>query len=182
MEDASKQVARKRVAILAVLALVWVAAITARLVQLQVVEHDQHAAYARSQQTRTVNLVAPRGAIYDRDGNALAVSLEHESIAINPLRIPGAVGADGAARQLATALALDPKQLQAKIAAYRENRRGFLWIRRWASPQELRAVKALKADWVEYYRESKRHYPKQELASHVLGSVGVDGNGLFGIE
>ncbi len=182
MADASKQIARKRIAILVVLALAWVVGIGARLVQLQVVEYDQHAAYARSQQTRKVNLVAPRGAIYDRDGNALAVSLEHESIAINPMRIPDVVGASGAALQLASTLGLDKDQLQKKIQRYRDNKWGFLWIRRWANPAELKAVKSLRSDWVEFYRESKRHYPKQELACHVLGSVGVDGNGLFGVE
>ncbi|MCW5966581.1 MAG: hypothetical protein KIT83_21260, partial [Bryobacterales bacterium] len=182
MKDASQHLARKRVAILFVIVVVWVAAIVARLVQLQVVQYEEHAAYARSQQTRRVKLVAPRGAVYDRAGNPLAVSLEHESIAINPMRIPKAVGAAGAAEMLAGALGLNRKTLEQKIERYQGNRRGFLWIRRWASPADLSAVRKLNADWVEYYKESKRHYPKRELASHVLGSVGVDGDGLFGLE
>lgn len=182
VRDASQHLARKRVAILLAIVLVWVTAIVARLVQLQVVQFEEHAAYARSQQTRRVKLVAPRGAIYDRAGNPLAVSLEHESIAINPMRIPNVVGAAGAAELLAGALGVNRAILEQKIKRYQDNRRGFLWIRRWASPADLTAVRKLNADWIEYYKESKRHYPKRELASHVLGSVGIDGDGLFGIE
>lgn len=179
VRDTSHDVARKRIALLSLIVLVWVLAIAARLGNLQVVRHEELASYARSQQTRRSHLLAPRGAIYDRQGNPLAVSLEYQSIAINPMRvpIPGL-----AAAQLAKAFGLDQQKLEEKILHYQNNRWGFLWIRRWASPDDLRAAKALRADWIEYYRESKRHYPKHELASHVLGSVGVDGSGLFGLE
>ena len=93
MRNTSHHLARKRLALLCLIAVGWVGAIVARLVQLQVVEHEEHAAYARSQQQRQVKLVAPRGAIYERNGNPLALSLEHESIAINPMRVPDAAEA-----------------------------------------------------------------------------------------
>lgn len=179
MRDASQKIARKRLAFLCLVLVVWAGAIVARLVQLQVVQHEMFANYARSQQTRKINLLGPRGMIVDRTGNPLAVSLEHESIAINPMRVPDA---RVAAKALARTFGFSPEVIEKKILRYQENRWGFLWIRRWASPEELEAARALGVDWMEYYKESKRHYPKQELASHVLGSVGVDGSGLFGLE
>lgn len=180
-----KQVARKRVGILAALLALWVCGIVGRLVQLQLVEHEQYARYAASQQTQKVKLLAPRGAIYDRNGNPLALSLEQDSIAINPMRVPDPAEA---ARLLAPIFHLDVKALQKKIARYKEQRWGFLWIRRWSTPEESAAARALRkdkeirADWIEFYKEHKRYYPKHELASHVLGSVGVEESGLFGIE
>lgn len=179
MRDSSKIVARKRVAILAAILALWVCFIIGRLVQLQLVESENYAAYAESQQNHNVKLLAARGAIYDRNGNPLALSLEHDSIAINPLRVPDAAKA---ARALAGVFHLDRQKLEAKIARYQEKRWGFLWIRRWSTPEESKAAHALKADWIEFYKEHKRYYPKGALASHVLGSVGVEESGLFGIE
>ncbi len=180
-----KAVARKRVGILAIFLVLWVLGIVIRLVQLQLVQSEQYARYAASQQTQTVKLLAPRGAIYDRNGNPLALSLEQDSIAINPLRAPDPAEA---ARLLAPIFHLDAKALEAKIARYKNERWGFLWIRRWSTAEEsaaahaLRSDKKLRADWIEFYKEHKRYYPKHELASHVLGSVGVEESGLFGIE
>lgn len=180
-----KQVARKRVGVLAILLVLWACAIVGRLVQLQVVQNEKYARYAASQQTQKVKLLAPRGAIYDRNGNPLALSLEQDSIAINPMRVPDPAEA---ARLLAPIFHLNEKDLAAKIARYKEQRWGFLWIRRWSTAEEsaaahaLRKDKEIRADWIEFYKEHKRYYPKHELASHVLGSVGVEESGLFGIE
>jgi len=173
-------VAKNRVALLCLFLAVWVVVIAGRLVQLQVLKSGDYQAYADSQQTRQETLIAPRGAIYDREGNPLAVSLEHESIAINPMRVGDPAVA---AKLLSGVFGYDQAALEEKIRLYKENRYGFLWIRRWATPSELKATRAFRGvDWIEYYPESKRHYPKKELASHILGSVGVDGTGLFGME
>ncbi|MCL4781915.1 MAG: PASTA domain-containing protein [Bryobacterales bacterium] len=180
-----KETARKRVGILAILLGVWVCAIIGRLVQVQLVRHEEYARYAASQQTQKVKLLAPRGAIYDRNGNPLALSLEQDSIAINPMRVPNPAEA---ARLLAGIFHLDERALAEKIARYKEQHWGFLWVRRWSTDEESKAAHALRkdkqvrADWIEFYKEHKRYYPKHELASHVLGSVGVEESGLFGIE
>lgn len=182
MRNASQQldVARTRVALLSLFLGVWVVIIGGRLVQLQVLKHESYTAYAESQQTRRVAMLAPRGAIYDRGYNQLALSLEHESIAMNPMRVPDP---ELAAKQLSETFGFDAATIQRKIERYRENRWGFLWLRRWASAAEVAAAKKIKgADWLEYIKEHKRYYPKRELASHVLGSVGSEGNGQFGLE
>lgn len=185
VRDPKSQIARKRVSYLVLVLGVWAIAIVGRLVQLQLLQSDRYALYAESQQTQKVKLLAPRGAIYDRNGSPLALSLEHDSIAINPMRVPDPAAA---ARELAAIFPIDESQLRAKIELYKKNRGGFLWIRRWATAEEASAARAIRfrkenpCDWIEFYKEHKRYYPKGHLASHVLGSVGVEESGLFGIE
>lgn len=183
--DSKTQIARKRAGILVLVLAIWALAILARLVQLQVLESDEYALYAQSQQTQTVKLLAPRGTIYDRNGSPLALSLEHDSIAINPMRVPDPAAA---AKELVRIFPLNEAKLRRKIESFKAQRGGFLWIRRWATPEESKAARALRfrrkapADWIEFYKEHKRYYPKGHLASHVLGSVGLEESGLFGIE
>ncbi len=180
-----QQTAQRRLAVLACILAIWVCAIVGRLVQVQITHHQKYSDYASSQQNATMKLLAPRGTIYDRNGKALALSLEQDSIAINPMRLEDPAQA---ASLLAPIFHLDREALEAKIKLYKDNKWGFLWIRRWSTQEESEAARKLrydkkyKADWIEFYKEHKRYYPKHELASQVLGSVGVEESGLFGIE
>ncbi len=58
----------------------------------------------------------------------------------------------------------------------------FAYLARQVSPDEARRVKALDLPGLLFYKESRRYYPKKELAAHVLGYVGVDNVGLAGLE
>ena len=69
------QRSRNRVRVLARFGFVWAALIAARLVQLQIVNHDKFAAAAATQQTREVEVKLPRGMILDAHGVPLAMSL-----------------------------------------------------------------------------------------------------------
>src|SRR5260370_7341909 len=80
--------ATKRVYWLARLTFVWAAVIVARLVQLQIVKHDEFQRLALQQQEKVVEVQAPRGAILDRWNQRLAMSLPVESVCVNPLRVP----------------------------------------------------------------------------------------------
>ena len=72
--------ATKRVHVLVRVAFVWAALIVARLIQLQVIQHPKFAEMAREQQQRVEEIKAPRGAILDRYGQRLAMSLPAESV------------------------------------------------------------------------------------------------------
>ncbi len=80
--------ATKRVHVLVRVAFVWAALIFARLIQLQVVQHPKFAEMAREQQQKVEEIKAPRGAILDRYGQRLAMSLPAESVVVDPLRVP----------------------------------------------------------------------------------------------
>ena len=58
----------------------------------------------------------------------------------------------------------------------------FTYVRRRISADQKRRVEALELDGVGFVKESRRFYPKKELAAHLLGYVGVDNTGLDGLE
>src|SRR5439155_15313540 len=60
--------------------------------------------------------------------------------------------------------------------------RNFTFVRRQISPEASKQVTALNLDGIGFIKESRRYYPNDELAAHLLGYVGIDGNGLSGLE
>ena len=117
----------KRVIWLARIALIWAILILGRLFQLQILHHDDFLRQAQSQQEKLVEIQAPRGAILDRSGQKLALSLPVDSVCINPLRIKDlSVASD----ILGRILALDQAALLTKMKEAAASRRGFLWVKR----------------------------------------------------
>ncbi|MBI4886012.1 MAG: transpeptidase family protein [Acidobacteria bacterium] len=169
----------RRAAVCAAALVAWSAAIEARLVYLQVVRHADLAARAERQQLRTVETAANRGDILDRNGRVLAYSVDADSIYVVPTEIGSA---DEAASALCAALDRCGSRERQALADRIRRGRAFAYVRRQASPEEARRVAALKLDGVGFMKESRRFYPNKELASHVLGYVGLDNKGLQGIE
>src|SRR5713226_3291852 len=98
----------RRVHWLARLAFAWAFVIVLRLIQLQVVQHAAYQRLALQQQQQVVELQAPRGAILDRWGQRLAMSLPAESVCVDPLKISDK---EMAANILAAILNLDAQEL-----------------------------------------------------------------------
>ncbi len=171
--------ATRRVYMLVRVAFVWAALIAARLIQLQVVQHSQFAQLARDQQQKMEEIKAPRGAILDRYGQRLAMSLPAESVCVDPLRVPdAAIAAD----ILANVLNLDPADLLEKLKSAAQSRRGFLWVKRKITRQEAKRLRDLNLEWIEFRTESQRYYPNRSLAAHVIGSVDFQEDGNGGVE
>lgn len=171
--------ATRRVHILVRIAFLWAALIVARLLQLQVVQHAKYSEMARDQQQKIEEIKAPRGAILDRYGERLAMSLPAESVVVDPLRIPDlSVAAD----VLSRILSLDGHELLVKMRAAVEDDRGFLWVKRKITREEAQRLRALNLDWIEFRTESQRFYPNKSLAAHVIGSVDFAEQGNGGIE
>jgi cell division protein FtsI (penicillin-binding protein 3) len=171
--------ATKRVHVLVRVAFVWAALIAARLIQLQVIQHPKYAELAREQQQKTEEIKAPRGAILDRYGQRLAMSLPVESVVVDPLRVPDV---SLAADVLSKILKLDHSDLLAKLKASVEDGRGFLWVKRKITREEANRLRKLDLEWIEFRTESQRYYPNRWLAAHVVGSVDFEENGNGGIE
>jgi cell division protein FtsI/penicillin-binding protein 2 len=153
----------------------WTTLVVARLIQLQVVEHEDFLRQARRQQEQTVEISPVRGVIYDRNHRPLAMSVEVESVFAVPVEIPDA---KSTARLLGKVLHLDPNELSKKL----DGDRSFTWVKRKVSALEAARVRQLNLKGVHFQKEPERFYPKRELAAHVLGHVGVDDQGLAGIE
>lgn len=169
----------RRLTWLAAIVLLWGGAVFCKLIVLQVVEHADYAKKARSRQEKVVELAATRGAILDRTGHPLALSVPTESVSVNPLKVPALdVDSDLLARQLH----LDPAELYSRMKLAFENRRGYLVVKRDITEQEADDLRGLHLDWIHIERGSERHYPKGALAAHVLGSVDFEEKGNAGVE
>lgn len=171
--------AARRLTWLAVVLALWALVILVRIVKLQVIAHGRYAAIAEKQQRRMVSLPAARGSLYDRNGLPLAMSAPVDSVFVNPLQLKDL---QVAADILAPILSLDRVALLAKMEAALEDRRGFLWIKRRISRSEADRLRSLHFEWIEFQTENQRHYPKGQLASHVIGAVDFEEKGNAGIE
>ena len=165
---------RRRFRIFVLVALAWFSTVSARLLDLQVFRFGDLTRKAIRQQEATVDIIAKRGAIFDRHGHELALSTPAQSIGVFSDR-----AADKAvlARLLAEAVAVDEAELFGRL-----QRGGFQWVKRLASLAETERARALNVDILHFETESRRFYPHGSVAAHVLGTVGLDHNGQAGLE
>lgn len=170
---------KRRSVVAAALLGLWVAGIEGRLVYLQVFRHADLMARAARQQSRTLATPAKRGDILDRRGQLLATTVDVDSIYAVPSEI---TNDEEAVAKLCDAVGDCSAREREALTDRLKNQRNFAYVRRQVSPDEARRVAALSLDGVGFIKESRRFYPNKELAAHLLGYVGVDGNGLEGIE
>jgi len=146
-----------------------------RAVGLAVFRGSALAALAARQHRQRIELMPHRGPIVDRNGVALALSVDVPSVYVRPREF---AGQEERLPALAEALGLSVRTVRAKLATDQP----FVWLKRQASPREALAVERLELRGVASATESRRFYPQHSLAAHVLGFVGVDSQGLEGIE
>lgn len=167
--------AKKRLFILGGLLFFWAAVVCLRLVQLQIFKYGEYVAKAARQQQRTITVDPPRGVIFDRNGHPLAMSVSVDSIFAVPSEIPDQVST---AHLLGKILGADSGEILDHLKASKS----FAWVARKVDQDKSDRVRALNLRGVYFQKESKRYYPKRELAAQVLGYVGMDGSGLAGTE
>lgn len=167
-----------RLYVVAVLGTVWALAIVAQLFHLQVVRHKLLLKEAQHQSDRTITVKARRGTIVDRNERPFAISVDAPSIYADPsaIRDPKEV-----ARLLGRALGYSAAEQKELLALIRQDR-SFVWIKRQVDPAIARAVRELRLEGVGFETESRRYYPKRNLLSPVLGYVGLDSQGMAGLE
>lgn len=147
------------------------AIVCGRLIQLGMVVQDT-SIEGRSQ----AEISASRPAILDRNGLEMAVDIRVPSLFAEPRRI---IDVDDAVEKLRTVLPdLDAKWLRTKLSGDK----GFVWIKRDLTPELEDRIYELGIPGLDFLTESKRFYPGGPEASHILGSVNVDNQGIGGIE
>jgi len=166
---------RRLIAILTAVAVVFLV-LAARVADVQTRSRGYFRALGESQRQRTVTLAAERGAIFDRNGYDLALSLDRQTIWADPrvIRQP----AEYAAR-IAPIVGVDELALRTKLS---QPDTAFTYVARKVEPDVATAVRRLGLPGIGFVPESKRYYPAGELAAPVLGFVGVDNEGLSGLE
>jgi cell division protein FtsI/penicillin-binding protein 2 len=166
---------KTRLKVVSAFIFLFVAALVFRLVSLQIIQHETLLAKSEKQYVGTVETQFGRGVIYDRNLNELAQNIEVESVYATPSEIQGR---KTTARVLATALGLDQDQVYKKISSKKD----FVWIQRKSGLDGIVKLKQAGLSGIGFLPEQKRFYPKRELAANVLGFVGIDNQGLAGIE
>jgi cell division protein FtsI (penicillin-binding protein 3) len=170
---------KRRVGVTAGLLAVWAVVIEGRLFYLQVVDRADLVKRAERQQMQTIPLAAKRGDIVDRRGRVLATSVDADTI----YAVPSAIGDEASVvAKLCEALGDCSKSDRQDLTERLKRQRNFAYVRRQVNPDEAQRVKALNLDGIASQKESRRYYPNNELAAHLLGFVGLDNKGLGGIE
>jgi cell division protein FtsI (penicillin-binding protein 3) len=166
---------KHRLYVLAGALVFWCCVICLRLVYLQVFRYGMFEQRAQHQQQRTEEVSAPRGIIFDRNGQELAMSINVDSVFAVPSEMPKPASTISL---IARITKQDPRELLAKCEASKS----FCWLARKPDPEISARIRSLNLRGVYFQKESKRYYPKNELAAQVLGYVGMDDTGLSGVE
>lgn len=153
-------------------------AMATRLVMLQVVDARAYAQLAADQRQTVIEFAARRGAIFDREGEPLAISVPLQTIFADPSLVedPAAEAAE-----LAPVLGMDAGEVEAKLRGSVPGDR-HEYIARQVEPKIAKKIKSLQLPGIFMESEPKRYYPGGRLASHVLGFANIDGEGLEGVE
>ncbi len=146
-----------------------------KLYILQIMEHENLLEKSEGQIKRIFYHRSDRGAIYDRNLRELAVNIKVDSVYANPKKIKNLTDT---ARTLSSILNIDRRELLSRL----RKGKGFAWVKRKIIPEESVKVKEAGIKGIGFLRENKRFYPKRELAASVVGFVGMDNNGLAGLE
>ena len=149
--------------------------VLARAIDLAVLRGPALARMAELQHRQRIALVPPRGTMVDRNGEVLALSLEVPSIYVRPHEF---AGQEARLPALAGALHVPTRDLRKRLTGGQP----FVWLHRQTLPREAAAVERLGLRGVYIVAEGRRFYPHNALAAHVLGFVGVDSQGLEGLE
>jgi cell division protein FtsI (penicillin-binding protein 3) len=162
--------------------LFWACAIAFRLFMLQVVHHKEYVERAEKQQLRTFEVAPRRGVLYDRNLHELAMTVQVDSIYADPSEIDDK---KAAAHTLAAIVHTDPEDQrtsESEIAARLSSGHNFAWIARRVNADVSTRVHTLNMKGIYFQKEFQRFYPDNQIAAQVLGYVGVDDNGLGGLE
>src|SRR5215208_1223473 len=131
---------------------------------------------AQSQQTETVPVPGLRGSILDRKGRELAVSEDAVDVVATPYQVKDP---QRVAHRLAPILHVSRKDI---LQALRGGSSGFAYLAREVDLSAAGKIRKLGLPGITTVPASRRIYPEGQLAGQVIGTVGVDGQGLSGLE
>ncbi len=180
----NRQMLRRTLFLMAVCGIAAFLMLLLRLYKLQIVEHEYYEKLAISQQLREAPTAAVRGKIYDTNMNILAVSASVDNVYLSPAEIE-MYGEDREliARGLSEILGLDYEDIYEKSG---QSGSWYVTVKRKIELEDAEKIRKFKSEnklrGIRLETDSKRYYPNSSLACHLIGFVGMDNNGLEGIE
>ncbi|MEA2348010.1 MAG: hypothetical protein QOG62_1797 [Thermoleophilaceae bacterium] len=166
----------RRIGLLFAIFLSLLVVAAARATWLGTVRAADLKARAVSQHEEDLTVPARRGTITDRNGKELAVSDDATTVFANPFLLDDPVGT---AAKIAPLIHRPLAQVQAELS---DPQTGFVYLARAIDPNIGAEIDDLDIEGIGTEVEPRRQYPQGDLASQLLGAVGVDGYGLAGIE
>ncbi len=174
---------RKRIVWMLIVTLFLMGGLILRVIYLQIFMAGWLKRSAEEQRLRSVPVQARRGAIYDRLGNEMAISIDSDSV----YAIPSEIGKDRETLERTSAILADVLEMdQAKIEGLIAKGASFVWIKRKVTYSQIvklrEAIKRYRLHGIEITQKAQRFYPQTFLAAQVLGIAGIDNQGLEGLE
>ncbi len=149
--------------------------ILGRLYMLQVGGHARWHSMASRQYSHQDTLQPERGRILDRHGRVLATSVAAPSVYAVPREVKEP-------EQMAAALTMVLNTPDATLRRRLASQASFVWLARQVSPNTATQLRERRLPGIDFLTEMRRYYPKHHLAGQLLGFVGIDGQGLGGVE
>ncbi len=182
---AKTRIEKKRFAFIIGLFFAWMVIILINLVKLQIINYSKYAERVKKQSTRVFNTTPKRGTIYDVNGDILAISVNSFSLYIKNINKKESFQI---LRKIFKHIYLNKSQRKRILKRISLNV-PFVWIKRKLDDREYLRLKAVSKkvnknykSFLGFYNEYKRLYPQNKIASHILGGVGIDEQGLGGVE
>lgn len=166
---------RYRTLVLLCVLVVLFVAVVVRLTYVQALGGGRYVEYGESQRIGVRPLAPSRGAVFDRNERELAISIPQTTVAADPSLIADPAAA---ARRLAPVLGIDRRELREKLS----DDSNFVYLERRVDDDVARRVERLGIEGVLLQDEPERFNPAGDLARSLLGRVGVDNEGLSGLE
>jgi len=149
--------------------------IAGRAFQLQVLQGEKLMQLGERQHLKEWIVLPKRGALLDRAGEPLALSMESQSVYARPHRVQDP---EQLSQGLARILNLRAADVKQKLISDKP----FVWIKRQVSSPEAEKIQALNPTGIGMFYEPNRYYPQNQLAGQLIGFVGRDSEGLEGLE
>lgn len=159
-------------------------ALVIRIGFIQLAQGEELQLKALERQTRDSQITSRRGSVLDRNGEILAQSVTVERVAVTPgeVRANKKTSPEEIARRLAEILELEEEAVLKKINANTGDETIKRRVEKEAADEVRRFMEETGVSGIRIVEDTKRVYPYGKLASHVIGFVGDDNQGLEGVE
>lgn len=189
---ANRIIQNRTMILMAVLGVMVFLILVIKLFSLQILRHDELESKALDQQTRSTEVAATRGTIYDRNGNIMAISATAETVFLSPLEMdralsdkdnPVAWTKDSVAQKLSEILEINKEGILKKMERTDSQYEVLkLRVEEDVADQIRTFINDEGVAGVYMVTDAKRYYPYATLASQIIGFVGTDNYGLYGLE
>jgi len=177
MKKLTFTIKKRAFAVMLIFAVVFTA-LSVRTGWIQFVNGKDLQRKAIEQQTKDSTINSRRGVIYDRNGKILAKSASVATVTVSPSQIAEAGNAQQVAESLAAILGMETEKVYSIIT----KNSAYEIVKRKIELEQADQIRALELKGVHLAEDSKRYYPYGSLASHTIGFVGTDNQGLNGVE